>query len=238
MTATRADWLEQFGDLLSPFRQDLEMAASEVARRSSIDMEHTDKVHAGLRAIVPYLVPGIEDEETHWRRLREREHGYLLGQVRDLIAGGYEGEPGREDGWRKLRRLVLRTVMADYLARYAFPDRAEHLSLDDERLDPEQLRPRGKTVWLRGGNTIGNRDDLERQWQKAREIVESMDDGRTLRAIMETDSDGSSTGLGFKEPAAELLGAAPSTFRRAFRKDEKLFLIQWSVTELSEAVGS
>jgi hypothetical protein len=186
MTATHADWLEQFGDMLSPLRQDIETAATDVARRSSIALDHTDKVHAGLRAIVPYMIPGLEDEETHWRRLREREHGHLLGQVRDLIAGGYEGEPGREDGWRKLRRLVLRTVMADYLSRYCYPERIDHLSLDDERLDADQLRPRGKTAWLRGNQIIGGRDDVERQWQRARGIVESMDGvpGETLRAIM------------------------------------------------------
>jgi hypothetical protein len=51
-------------------------------------------------------------------------------------------------------------------------------------------------------------------------------------AIMETENDGSSTGLGFKEPAVETLGVAPSTFRKRFKRGEQLFLVNWSVTAI------
>jgi hypothetical protein len=232
---SRADWVAQFGDTAPAFMGDVMIAAKDAARRCRVDLPWQDRIDGAAKAITAYLLADFEQEAKYWQRLDERGYGYVKGQIRDLIRSGFEGRPGHGDEWREHRRMILGIVARNYLVDYAWSDRQRHPSLDEDNNETEQ--PRGKTTWLRGDHIIGTREDLHREWERARRIVESMtgpyDD--ILRAIMETDNDGGSTGTGFKAAAAEQLGASVTTFKRHYPEGERLFRFEWSLSEMSSS---
>jgi len=228
-----ADWVEQFGDVAPAFMVDWMTAAKDAARRSSAALSWGDKVDGAIVAIAAYLLADFDAETKYWYRLDDAGHGYIK-ELRDLIRAGHDGRPGEEDVWRETRRRVFSIVADAYLHDYA-PKRERYPSINDpKKIDPELLRPRGRTVWKRGSHIIGTREDLVREWRRAKMIADDLDApyDDVFRALMESDNLGGSTGTGFKESAARSMGAAPSTYRRAFDKGKERFLFEWSLSRI------
>jgi hypothetical protein len=218
--------LEQFGNVAPAFMVDWMTAAKDAARRSNAALSWTDKVDGAIVAIGAYLLADFDAEGKYWQRLDERGCGYVK-ELRDLIMSQHEGRPGEGEVWRETRRRALVIVADNYLADHAWRRRATPPDLDGT---PDPERPRGRTTWKRGDRIIGTRRDLIREWEKTDTIVEDMDSPyrEVFRALMETDNLGGTTGMGFKKPAAERMGASEGTYRRAFEKGKERLLQEWS----------